>query len=538
MSPTVSDVLALPAVRSGKPEVVAAEEHLDRRVRWAHVSELADISGLLRGGELLLTTGVSLPDDDAALSAYVADLDAAGASGLVVELGRRYATHVPAALIRAAEGRGLPLIVLHRQAHFVAVTEAVHSLVADAQLAELRASEQVHATFTELSVEGADAAEIVRQAARMAGAPVVLENLSHRVLAFEPVGSAPESLLDEWESRSRTLTADARTSYDAELGWLITRVGARGTDWGRLVMVHAQPASRDSMVIERAASALALNRLVERDRASVERQTHRGVLSSLLIHGAPVAETAVRAKALGVPLVNRRLVGIVVRPTSTDDHGVLAAEAVLRDVEEAAADACLRARIFALVGVIDDSSVGILISAADGDRAEAAVDRFVAAFASTGATQSPPPTVAIGSVVGDPRDVRRSLLEAAQVADAAEHQPARPFYRLPDVRLRGLVQLLRDDARVQTFAERELGPLLAYDAAHDTDLVRTLRTYVECGGNKSAAAAAAGMSRPSFYERLHRIERVLDVTLGSDPEGVESTLSLHVALLALDAIRR
>jgi purine catabolism regulator len=42
------------------------------------------------------------------------------------------------------------------------------------------------------------------------------------------------------------------------------------------------------------------------------------------------------------------------------------------------------------------------------------------------------------------------------------------------------------------------------------------------------------MSRPSFYERLHRIERVLAVDLDS----VESCLSLHVALLGLDALRR
>ena len=133
------------------------------------------------------------------------------------------------------------------------------------------------------------------------------------------------------------------------------------------------------------------------------------------------------------------------------------------------------------------------------------------------------------------RDARRSLLEAVQVADAAV-RPARgpaPYHRLVDVRLRGLLHLLRDDARLQTFVERELGPLLAYDAERGTDLVRMLAVYVDQGRNKSAAADAAHLSRPSFYERLHRIERVLVVDLDS----VESCLALHVALLALEAIR-
>ncbi len=41
-------------------------------VRWVHPSELADIAPLLRGGDLVLTTGIALPEDDAALTSYVA----------------------------------------------------------------------------------------------------------------------------------------------------------------------------------------------------------------------------------------------------------------------------------------------------------------------------------------------------------------------------------------------------------------------------------------------------------------------------------
>jgi len=56
-------------------------------VRWVHAMELADVARLLHGGELVLSTGIALPDDPALLAAYVADLAAAGVSGLAVELG-------------------------------------------------------------------------------------------------------------------------------------------------------------------------------------------------------------------------------------------------------------------------------------------------------------------------------------------------------------------------------------------------------------------------------------------------------------------
>ena len=84
---------------------------------------------------------------------------------------------------------------------------------------------------------------------------------------------------------------------------------------------------------------------------------------------------------------------------------------------------------------------------------------------------------------------QRSLLEADHVAEAAGRPgaaagaasgagagpgaglgaagafagagPRPPYFRLPDLRLRGLLHLLRDDPRVQAFAERELRRLLA-----------------------------------------------------------------------------
>ena len=95
--------------------------------------------------------------------------------------------------------------------------------------------------------------------------------------------------------------------------------------------------------------------------------------------------------------------------------------------------------------------------------------------------------------------------------------------------LRGLLYQLRDDPRLHAFADRELGPLLVYDAAHGTRLVGDLVAYLEAGGNKALAASRAHVARPTFYQRLHLIERALGVSL-ADPE---SRASLHVALLAL-----
>src|SRR4051795_7524240 len=182
MLPTLADVLRLDAVRRGEPRVVAGADRLDARVRWVHVAEVPEVGHLLRGGELVLATGIGLPEEPAKLRTYVAELAGVGASGLFVELGYRYAEKLPAALVAAAEEHGLPVVALARETVFVDITEAVHARIIDAQLAELRASEQLHEIFTQLSVEGAAPEEVVRQVAAICGRPVILENLSHQVL--------------------------------------------------------------------------------------------------------------------------------------------------------------------------------------------------------------------------------------------------------------------------------------------------------------------------------------------------------------------
>lgn len=540
--PTVAEVLALDAVRQGNPRVVAGAAGLDRRVRWVHVTELTDVREILRGGELVLSTAIAWPDDREALARFVGELAALGAAGLVVELGRRYPEALPKPLLLAAEKHRLPVITLGRDTRFITITEAVHARIIDTQLAELRASEEVHQTFTELAVEGAEPGEVVRQIAKMADHPVVLENLAHQVLVYDATGSTAEALLDGWEGRSRAVRPPSRTAYDERSGWLTTVVGARGQDWGRLVIVcddvPAPAPTRLTMLAERGAATLALNRLMQRDRESLERQTHRTLLTAILNHDHSAAEVALRARAIGVGLDGKRLVGIVLRLRGSSQPSIHAAtietQARLRELTDQAAAAVREKRLNALIGAVDEHSVGLLLALGPQDREDVALGTFAGAVRKLAGPDGGEFAIAVGSSVGAVRDARRSLLEAVQVADAAVRQVGGPpYHRLVDVRLRGLLHLLRDDARLQTYVERELGPLLAYDTERGTNLVAMLGIYLDQGRNKSAAADAAHLSRPSFYERLHRIERVL----GVDLDSVESCLSLHVALLALDAVR-
>jgi PucR family transcriptional regulator, purine catabolism regulatory protein len=548
--PTVAEVLALDPVRSGAPRVLAGAERLSTPVRWVHVIELAQAAHLLRGGELVLSTGIALPDDAAGLSRYVAELASVGVSGLAVELGSRYSRNLPAALVSAAREHQLPLIAFERETQFIAITEAVHARIIDAQLAELRSAERLHQVFTELAVSGAAAEEVVTQTATLAGCPVILENLAHQVVACAPLGQDAASLLAGFAARSRAVRVSGRTGHDATAGWLVTVVGARGQDWGRLIMLRGgAPVPGDEALIERAATTLALGRLLDHQRESLERHAHRTILSAFLGNG--YAEAEARALALGVPVTGRLLVAVVVRlaraktaaghesadpgaavpgmgGVATPAHA-LAGPARAAGIADAIAGACRHLRLPALVASLDDDRVAALLALPPSSDPDTALRRLADQLRPRLADAD---VIGAGSAVDSVSGVQRSLLEADHVAEAAAAAGGRqPYYQIPDLRLRGLLHLLRDDPRLQAFAERELGQLLVHDDATGSELVPALAAYLESGGNKAAAAKRAGLARPTMYERLRQIEDVLGVEL----EPAESRLSLHVALLALRA---
>ena len=239
-----------------------------------------------------------------------------------------------------------------------------------------------------------------------------------------------------------------------------------------------------------------------------------------------------RSRALGVPVDGRQLIALVLRfrhPVVSGPLGVSAHARVL-DLADATAAACRAERIPSLVGTLDDDRAGAMLSLGPRVEPDDVLTRLAARIRDRASVDPEVLVIGVGATAGSIRDVRRSFLEASQVVDvAASRQETALFYRLPDLRLRGLLHLLRDDPRLQTFVERELGALLAADPG----LIDALAAYLAAGGNKAEAAKASHVARPTFYERLRRIER----TLGTDLSSAESRTSLHVALLALDAAR-
>ncbi|GAB4584620.1 PucR family transcriptional regulator [Nocardia sp. IFM 10818] len=522
---SVADVLAMPVVRAGQPEVIGGGS-LDRPVRWVHVSELPDVAKLLVGRELILTTGQALAGSDAAGVEYLESLSLAGVSGLVVELGT-YLKELPPIIGETADRLGLPIVALHRIVRFVEVTEAVHRVIVADQYAELEFARTVHETFTALSVRRASLAEIVKTAAGMLDASVVLEDLTHRVLALTARHTATSTLLDHWESTSRLLP-----DHDAN----VVPVGPHTQRWGRLILRSSRvPNARARMVLERAAQTLTLHRMIERDRFGLHRQAQTGLIDDM-ITGRLTDERDAVALAATLGLSRRaRYVPLAIAVSAATESDPVAHQRRTAAILDAALHGVALAKATALAapdhgnrvililavsrtGDLDDLLTAVCTTMLAEIRRVAGIDRAV---------------LGAGSESDSLLDTARELAQAAHVAEVALSLPTsapRAFYRSGDVRLRGLLSLIRDEPGVQRFAETELSALLRHDIRQATDLTRTLRQFLDLAGNKTELAKRLNISRPTLYDRLSRIERILDVDL----DNGETRTSLHTALLIRD----
>jgi purine catabolism regulator len=110
-------------------ELVSGAESASKHVRWVHSTELPDPTPWLKGGELLLTTGLQLntAKGQRELVDRLADHDIAG-----LGFGTGF-THkrLPAALVTAARKREFPLFEVPYELPFIAITERAFARLLD-----------------------------------------------------------------------------------------------------------------------------------------------------------------------------------------------------------------------------------------------------------------------------------------------------------------------------------------------------------------------------------------------------------------------
>ncbi|MHC5257224.1 PucR family transcriptional regulator [Streptomyces sp. UC4497] len=534
---TVRRALELPGLRSGLPEVVAGAERLQRTVRWVHAGEVPNIASLLKGGELLLTTGYGIGTRPAEQRAFVRKLAERGIAALVIELGQRFA-RLPAALVETARAAGLPLVQLHREVPFVTVTEEIHTEIVNGHYALLQRAEEVHRRCTDALLGGGGVPQVLRILAEFSGNPVFLETADGQLLYAAGAEDDITDPLQVWEGMRGT------HQDEPPGGAVLVDVPGGGPGAGsvraRLVLlpVSGSLAPVHRIAAERAAGSLAVVLMQARQEEELAARGRGDFLTDLAEGRITPDDAPAQARVLGFkPTGSGPLLPVVMRLPGTPETPMglspgggwaVLARAVSEELASVGVPVLLgvrpvEGRVPLLLGLRSDSE-----RTAVADRVAAAL-RAGVARAGMQRAGGPPPVVVVGGA-GGWAAAAAGLRHAAETATAAQGLDDRPWF---DARRLDIDLLLwrlsrRDEDALAAFVERAIGPLQEHDRRAKPPLLPTLQTYLAHAGRKAETARELHLNRQTLYNRLARIGELL----GTDLDDPQTVLALSLALRA------
>ncbi|MBB4664362.1 PucR family transcriptional regulator ligand-binding domain-containing protein [Conexibacter arvalis] len=528
---SVAAALRLEALAVGAPELLAGAAGLDRPIRRAHAGEVPNLASFLRGGELLLTTGMGLRDD-AAMRRFVAELADRGVAAVVLELGSAFES-APRALVDAAAEHDLPLIALHREVPFVEVVEAVDHELIDRQLLHVARAEAIHSQLTGLMLDGAGIPEVLGALAAIVANPVVLEREDGELLFHAVHRRDSAEALAAWDAVRRELpgappsiAVPLPSGRDAQRGRLVT------------VAVDSPLAEVSELALQRAGGLVALmSRQLRQEEMLVARE--RGnLLQGLLEQELGEAEIARQVDAMGFPRRVPYLLPCVLAgrgPAWFVPQGSRATvwTMVWREVRQE-----LESQLIPVLGglMAGDRQIALVVGLSTAKQREARADALTALFAAAlerqfGSREAG--LLYVGDTAPSWTGVISSLGEVVQAA-ASPRPEIKGWYDATRPDLQRLLWSLREAADLRAFVDRRLATLIEYDRRRNAQLLPTLEVYLAFGGRKADAARALHLERQSLYHRISRIETLLEESLDDE----DTRLGLHLALRARRMMRR
>jgi PucR family transcriptional regulator, purine catabolism regulatory protein len=555
MALTVREAMALGGLRRG--EVLAGAGGLDRTITWVKVLESPETISWLAEGELLLTVAFAIKDDPAAQRDLMRNLAAVGSSGLVIK-PERYLPEIPEDMLGQADEFRIPLIRIPADVSYLEIMNPILERIINAQNAQLRRSIEIHRQFTDLALDGQGLEAIVRTLGELVESSIALEDSHFHLLASHTVPGVMDPHRQQTLAHHGTPVkvqqaavikamlqevVDGRVPRQVppfpELGLtarrIISPVLAGRENLGYLTIIDTPDHHEElaMVAIEHAATVIALEMVKQREVAEAEERV-RGELVDDLLDGTFGDEANVRRRArhlhydLSVP--HRLLVVDIdhfrqfIRERRYEEGRVIA---VKHQLLQLVIGAIRRHHARHLITAHSDCVIALVPASAGGKDpdGEALAGRIREAVAESelGITVS----VAIGRLCRQPSDFKPVFVEAQRALELmvrfGKREQIVNYDRLGVYRLLAQVE---DRDGLEAFAGRMLSPLLAYDAAHGTPLLRTLEVYLQRHGNLRQSARELHIHLNTMHYRVRRIGEVT----GFDLKDADARLDLLLAL--------
>ena len=397
---------------------------------------------------------------------------------------------------------------------------------------------EVHHEFTDMMLRGEGIDSMLARLSQLVRLPAVLIDAAGAVVATAE-GSQKlaerETLLRELAAgadetgRSRSLSVDDATTLVA------VRVHVGADTLALLVAEHpaADDASEHVWVLEQASVLFALDIVRARELDGVRARLEGDIIEHLL--AATTADEAVSLlRRLNVPVAARYRCAVL-EWRSDDRTAILSPQyAVLMTRLQRELRAGLAQELCAAVVAEHAHALWIVVpeGAHDDASARQALRGAVGRVRATIADGGPEVVVGVGTAVAEPLELTRSSREARIAAAVARRGNSRyPVLLYEELGVYRLLAQPAGGADLAEFVQGVLGPLFAYDTAHDVGWTAFLETLVQTNFRVTNAAALAGCHINTAKYRVARIEELLGRDFQSSADRFAIQLALEIRTL-------
>ncbi len=500
---SIKDILGVP----GMPlRLLAGEGHTARPIRWVHVSELEDPTPWLRGGELILTTGMGVGATPPKQRAYIKRLAEADLAGLGFGLGFSH-EKTPKALVTAAERLDFPIFEVPYPVPFIAITEAIFTRILAEQYDTLQRAVDAEHVLTRAVMEGKGVEGIAGSLADVTKGWALLLDLHGLPLAStgRSATQRAERVWEELQGSRPEGTNFSVTLVDHGHHVWVQPVGAQGRVEAFLAVGKPeQPSQLDKIVAGHALSLFAIELAKSRAVAEAQRRLQGDFFDELA-----KADLAPGDAVRGLARFGFQRDSIVVAIALEGGEP--------EQLADAATDLCSRAGGGFLISRDPNGAYMLLPAEPPPDLAElgkALAHRLGEEVRAGG-----------GSAVA-PEDVGRSLREARYALQVCrlEGWPQAGFEDLGTYRL---LLSMADPGALRAFSDSMLTTLDVYDRDHNGELLASLQTFLQHNARWETAAAQLYVHRHTLRYRMRKVEQLSGRDLSSSFDRMEFWLALR-----------
>ncbi|WP_026196935.1 PucR family transcriptional regulator [Sciscionella marina] len=497
MAITVADLLEVPHLRL---RLHSGTSGLDREISWVHTSDLPEPWRWLAGGELLLTNGMSFPDDSDGQCVLLQHLIETGASGLAIG-EQMYCPPLSDEFAEESERLGFSVLIVAYPFPFVAISQAVAAANLLEQSDRLIRTERIYHAMQRMVVHRGDSSTLSRDLSGQLGCEV---QVCHRATAQPwyprdaPFDSALADALRQAAPGASDLRAGAFTIALRD-GRQLRLVDIPTQPSAVLVLVSDARHMPDAILMQHAATVLALE--LSQSLVNIEQNRRLGAeLLAQLMQGQIDAPGGARQlDALGLDVSQARFIAI----TSEDIEK-------LRELHISLWRNDVRHLVVHRQGLLYVLCTG-------GERTSSVIRADLGGEALMG----------ISAVIATAERIPEAAREASWAARAAAGVTPRTFRYGEATPLLGVAGI--DDANALVL--RVLGRLIEHERQHQSGLMHTLAAFLDNQRSWRKTADALHVHRQTVLYRIRKVEEITGHNVNDTRDIAELWLALQARSL-------